>query len=79
MSTTFDKTHETDTDSMNTLIETLKDGEAGFRAAADDVVNADLKSTFHHYAISAESSPPSCSSLSCEKGKCRRATVVSAA
>ena len=51
MSTTFATTHETDTSRMNSLIETLKDGEAGFRAAADDVVNADLKSTFHHYAI----------------------------
>ena len=51
MSTNFVKSPVTDTDTINSLIETLKDGEAGFRAAADDVVNADLQSTFHHYAI----------------------------
>lgn len=51
MSTTFAATHETNTSRINTLIQTLKDGEAGFLAAATDVVNPDLKSTFHHYAI----------------------------
>ncbi len=35
---------------LNDLIETNKDGEQGFRTAADAVENADLKTLFHMYA-----------------------------
>lgn len=34
------------TDTINDLIETLKDGEAGFKTAADDVKDANVKATF---------------------------------
>ncbi len=51
MSTISATPHDIDTSKINSLIETLKDGEAGFLAAATDVVNVDLKTTFRHYAI----------------------------
>src|SRR5262249_32730294 len=35
---------------LNNLIETCKDGENGFRAAADGVLNSELKSLFWSYA-----------------------------
>ena len=50
MSNLFASIHDIDTRLIDTLIETLKDGEAGFRAAADDVSNVGLKSIFHHYS-----------------------------
>ena len=37
-------------DTLNNLIETLRDGEEGFRAAADDVKDASVKSTFSEFA-----------------------------
>jgi uncharacterized protein (TIGR02284 family) len=36
---------------LNSLIETLKDGQHGFRVAADDVQNSDLKSVFQKYSL----------------------------
>lgn len=36
---------------LNDLIETCKDGEAGFRACADDIRNAQIKSLFESRAI----------------------------
>lgn len=36
---------------LNNLIETLKDGQEGFRAAATDVDSADLKSLFTQYSL----------------------------
>ena len=36
---------------LNSLIETCKDGQQGFRAAADDVSNAALKSLFNELSI----------------------------
>lgn len=41
---------ETNTGLINNLIETLKDGEAGFHAAAEDVTNPELKSIFERYS-----------------------------
>lgn len=38
------------TDILNELIETLKDGQAGFRAAADDVQSLELKDLFLGYS-----------------------------
>ncbi len=35
---------------LNRLIETCKDGENGFRTAAEGVMNTELKSLFHSYA-----------------------------
>jgi uncharacterized protein (TIGR02284 family) len=35
---------------LNNLIETCKDGEQGFRTAADGVRSSDLKTLFHTYA-----------------------------
>ncbi len=35
---------------LNDLIETNKDGEQGFRTAADSVTNTELKTMFHMYA-----------------------------
>lgn len=50
MNATIDSTHETEINTVSSLIELLKDLEAGFRASADEAVNPDLKSTFLHYA-----------------------------
>lgn len=36
---------------LNDLIETLKDGQEGFRAAAEDVQSSDLKSTFGELSL----------------------------
>ncbi|HSC85461.1 MAG TPA: PA2169 family four-helix-bundle protein [Pseudomonas sp.] len=36
---------------LNELIETSKDGEAGFRACAEDVKNVELKSLFNNRAL----------------------------
>lgn len=36
---------------LNDLIETLKDGQEGFRAAAADVESSDLKSLFSEYSL----------------------------
>ncbi len=36
---------------LNDLIETLKDGQEGFRAAAEDVESSDLKSLFSEYSL----------------------------
>ena len=35
---------------LNNLIETLKDGQEGFKRAADSVRNPELKSLFHQYS-----------------------------
>jgi uncharacterized protein (TIGR02284 family) len=35
---------------LNNLIETCKDGQSGFQAAADGVKNGDLKTLFHTYS-----------------------------
>ena len=35
---------------LNGLIETNKDGQEGFKTAAEGVQNSDLKSTFYEYA-----------------------------
>ncbi len=37
-------------DTLNNVIETLKDGEAGFRVACEDIESADLRSLFSDYA-----------------------------
>lgn len=37
-------------DLLNNLIETLKDGEYGFKTAAEDVSNPDLKRIFNEYS-----------------------------
>ena len=42
--------NETPTKAINDLIEALKDGELGFRTAADDAVSEDLKRTFGDYS-----------------------------
>lgn len=42
--------NETPTKTINDLIETLKDGELGFRTAAEDAVSEDLKRTFGDYS-----------------------------
>jgi uncharacterized protein (TIGR02284 family) len=36
---------------LNDLIETLKDGQEGFRAAAEDVQSSDLKALFSEYSL----------------------------
>ena len=36
---------------LNDLIETLKDGQEGFRTAAEDVQSSDLKSLFSQYSL----------------------------
>lgn len=36
---------------LNNLIETLKDGQEGFRAASEDVKSPDLKSLFSEYSL----------------------------
>eukprot|EP01031_Cornospumella_fuschlensis_P016197 gene16197-19785_t len=36
---------------LNDLIETLKDGQAGFRAAAEDIESSDLKTLFSKYSL----------------------------
>lgn len=36
---------------LNNLIETLKDGQEGFRAASEDVANSGLKSLFSKYSL----------------------------
>ena len=36
---------------LNSLIETLKDGQEGFKAAAADVENSELKTLFSHYSL----------------------------
>jgi uncharacterized protein (TIGR02284 family) len=36
---------------LNDLIETLKDGQEGYRAAAKDVESADLKTLFNEYSL----------------------------
>ena len=38
------------TSTLNNLIETLKDGEKGFQAAAGDVKDANVKATFNEFA-----------------------------
>ena len=50
MNVTTDSTHETETNTLNSLIEVLKDLESSFRASADEAVNPDLKCTFLRYA-----------------------------
>ena len=39
------------TATLNDLIETLKDGQQGFREAAEDVTSSDLKSLFSEYSL----------------------------
>ncbi len=39
------------TSTLNDLIETLKDGQEGFRAAAEDVESSDLKTLFGEYSL----------------------------
>lgn len=41
---------ETPNKAINELIETLKDGELGFRTAANDAITSDLKRTFGDYS-----------------------------
>ena len=36
---------------LNDLIETLKDGQQGFREAAEDVKSSDLKTLFSEYSL----------------------------
>lgn len=36
---------------LNNLIETLKDGQEGFRAASEDVQSSDLKALFSEYSL----------------------------
>lgn len=36
---------------LNSLIETLKDGQYGFKVAAEDVKNSELKELFNRYAL----------------------------
>ena len=36
---------------LNNIIETLKDGQEGFRAASEDVKSPDLKSLFSEYSL----------------------------
>ena len=36
---------------LNNLIETLKDGQAGFRAAAEDITDSRLKKLFSEYSL----------------------------
>ncbi len=43
-------TNEDVVSTLNTLIETSKDGEEGFRSAGDAIENADLRTLFHMYA-----------------------------
>jgi uncharacterized protein (TIGR02284 family) len=44
-------TSETIASTLNSLIETCKDGQEGFRVAASDVKNADLKTLFSEYSL----------------------------
>jgi uncharacterized protein (TIGR02284 family) len=44
------KTNEEVITVLNSLIETCKDGEEGYRAAGDAMENADMKTLFHMYA-----------------------------
>lgn len=39
------------TSTLNNLIETLKDGQEGFRAASADIESSDLKSLFSEYSL----------------------------
>ena len=39
------------TSTLNDLIETLKDGQQGFREAAEDVTSSDLKTLFSEYSL----------------------------
>lgn len=39
------------TSTLNDLIETLKDGQEGFRAAAQDVESAELRTLFNEYSL----------------------------
>lgn len=41
----------TTTSTLNSLIETLKDGQAGFRAAAEDVESSNLRALFSEYSL----------------------------
>ena len=41
----------TTTNILNDLIETLKDGQDGFRAASEDIRSADLKTIFNEYSL----------------------------
>ncbi len=50
MNATIDSTHKTEINTVSSLIEVLKDLEAGFRAAAEEAVNPALKTTLLHYA-----------------------------
>lgn len=36
---------------LNNLIETLKDGQEGFRSASEDVANSELKTLFSKYSL----------------------------
>ncbi|MBB5036034.1 PA2169 family four-helix-bundle protein [Prosthecobacter dejongeii] len=36
---------------LNNLIETLKDGQEGFRAASEDIANSELKTVFSQYSL----------------------------
>lgn len=36
---------------LNNLIETLKDGQEGFRAASEDITNSELKTVFSQYSL----------------------------
>ncbi len=51
MNPTISFRHETETNTISSLIELLKDLEAGFQAFAEEAVNPDLKSAFLHYAV----------------------------
>ena len=44
-------TSETIASTLNSLIETCKDGQEGFRVAASDVKNADLKTLFSEFSL----------------------------
>lgn len=46
-----DRTVMSTTSTLNNVIETLKDGQAGFQAAAADVTSSDLKSLFSEYSL----------------------------
>src|SRR5688572_13470527 len=47
----FRETMSNATSILNDLIETLKDGQEGFRTAAEDVQSSDLKSLFSQYSL----------------------------
>jgi uncharacterized protein (TIGR02284 family) len=42
---------QANTDRLNNLIETLKDGEYGFQAAAEDVTRSDVKQLLQDYSL----------------------------